>query len=48
LNVRKVSAWGKGWWRHATNAAKFAALLAGMMVAAGAVYVAYSIMVALR
>ena len=43
VKARKVIAGGKAWWRHATGTARFAAVLVGAVVIAGAGYGAYSI-----
>ncbi len=43
LKARKVLAWTKAWWRHASGAGKFAAILLVALLVAGAGYGAYAI-----
>ena len=43
VRARKVIAYGKAWWRHATGTARFAAMFIGAVVIGGAGYGAYSL-----
>jgi len=43
VKARRVIAWGKAWWRHATGTGKFAAVLIGAVAVVGGGYGAYSI-----